>query len=188
MVRALSYCNPEFNNRTMKILKSTITVKASIIAFVLLLASVSYSQDLKTGPTYKTAIGVRGLGTSGLTVKHFTQSTKAVEGIIGFYPNAFSVTVLVEKYAQAFDTSGLNWYYGIGGHVATQSDVYRANGISRRETSAVGLGVDGIFGIEYKINEVPIAISLDFKPFLEVATDGDAFVALDPGLGIKVTF
>jgi hypothetical protein len=168
--------------------KSIIILKSAIIAFVLLLASVGYSQDLKTGPSYKTAIGVRGLGTSGLTIKHFTNASTAVEGIIGFYPNAFSVTVLLEKYAQAFDTPGLNWYYGIGGHIATQSDVSRNDGWNRRETSEFGLGVDGIFGIEYKISEVPIAISLDFKPFFEVATNGDAFVALDPGLGIKVTF
>ncbi|WP_425392726.1 hypothetical protein [Ekhidna sp.] len=145
-------------------------------------------QQLKTGTTYKTAIGVRGLGTSGLTIKHFTEPSKAIEGIVGFYPNAFSATVLVERYAPAFSEPGLNWYYGIGGHVATQSDVIRNDGLYRRETSELGLGIDGIFGIEYKIQEVPIAMSLDFKPFFEVATDGDAFIALDPGLGIKVTF
>lgn len=172
----------------MKISKSVIIIKASLVAFVLLLASVGYSQNLKTGPTYKTAIGVRGIGTSGLTIKHFTKATTAIEGIIGFYPNAFSATILVEKYAQAFDTQGLNWYYGIGGHIATQSNVIRNDGLYRRETSEFGVGVDGIFGLEYKINEVPIAISLDFKPFFEVATNGDAFVAFDPGLGIKVTF
>lgn len=172
----------------MEISKSIKTIKASIVAFTLILTTATHAQNLKTGPSYKTAIGVRGLGTSGLTIKHFTNSNNAIEGIVGFYPNAFSVTVLVEKYAQAFDTRGLNWYYGIGGHIATQSNVIRNDGIYRRETSEVGLGVDGIFGLEYKINEVPIAISLDFKPFFEVATDGNAFVALDPGLGIKVTF
>lgn len=172
----------------MQISKSIIAVKVSIIAFALLLATSSQSQDLKTGSTYKTAIGVRGIGTSGLTIKHFTKESTALEGIIGFYPNAFSVTVLLEQYAQAFDTKGLNWYYGIGGHIATQSDVSRNEGWNRRETSEFGVGVDGIFGLEYKINEVPIAISLDFKPFFEIATDGNALVALDPGLGIKVTF
>ncbi|MEP0984422.1 hypothetical protein [Ekhidna sp.] len=146
------------------------------------------AQQLKTGTSYKTAIGVRGLGTSGLTIKHFTHSNKAIEGIIGFYPNAFSATLLVERYAPAFNEPGLNWYYGIGGHIATQSDVVRNDGLYRRETSEFGLGIDGIFGIEYKIQEVPIAMSLDFKPFFEVDTDGDAFIALDPGLGIKVTF
>lgn len=158
------------------------------IILSLFLAVPSMAQQLKTGSSYKTAIGVRGLGTSGLTIKHFTESNKALEGIIGFYPNAFSATLLVERYAPAFNEPGLNWYYGIGGHIATQSDVVRNDGLYRRETSEFGLGIDGIFGIEYKIQEVPIAMSLDFKPFFEVDTDGDAFIALDPGLGIKVTF
>lgn len=167
----------------MRILKSI-----AILSITVLMSVPTLGQQLKTGTSYKTAIGVRGLGTSGLTVKHFTKANTALEGIVGFYPNAFSATLLVERYAPAFSEPGLNWYYGIGGHIATQSDVVKNDGLYRRETSEVGLGIDGIFGIEYKIQEVPIAISLDFKPFFEVATDGDAFIALDPGLGIKVTF
>lgn len=167
----------------MRILKSI-----AILSITVLISVPVLGQQLKTGTSYKTAIGVRGLGTSGLTVKHFTKANTALEGIVGFYPNAFSATLLVERYAPAFSEPGLNWYYGIGGHIATQSDVVKNDGLYRRETSEVGLGIDGIFGIEYKIQEVPIAISLDFKPFFEVATDGDAFIALDPGLGIKVTF
>ncbi len=139
---------------------------------------------------YNSAIGFRGLGTSGLTIKHFTKSNRAIEGIVGLYPDAFSVTVLVETYVNAFDQPGLNWYYGFGGHVATQSDwVYNENYRGyRRANGDFGLGVDGIFGIEYKINEVPIAVSLDVKPFLEVTTNGDAYLAVDPGLGVKVAF
>ncbi|MEP1035248.1 hypothetical protein [Ekhidna sp.] len=167
----------------MRILKSI-----AILSMTALLSTPILGQQLQTGTSYKTAIGVRGLGTSGLAVKHFTKSNTALEGIVGFYPNAFSATLLVERYAPAFSEPGLNWYYGIGGHVATQSDVVKNDGLYRRETSEVGLGIDGIFGIEYKIQEVPIAVSLDFKPFFEVATDGNAFIALDPGLSIKVTF
>lgn len=139
---------------------------------------------------YTTAIGVRGLGTSGLTIKHFTRTNHAIEGIVGLYPDAFSVTALWETYANAFDQPGLNWYYGFGGHIATASDwVYYDNyrGYERR-SGDFGLGIDGIFGIEYKINEIPIAVSLDVKPFLEVTTRGHAYLAVDPGLGVKVAF
>ncbi len=164
-------------------------IRIAIITFCLIItATMAYGQQLKTGHTYNTAVGVRGFGTSGLTIKHFYKRATALEGILGFYPNAVSATLLVEKYTPAFDVAGLNWYYGIGGHIASQSDVGRRDGLYRRETSAFGLGVDGIFGIEYKIEKVPIAMSLDFKPFFEVATDGHTFMALDPGLGIKVTF
>lgn len=140
--------------------------------------------------TYNTAFGVRGIGTSGLTFKHFTGRNKAFEGIVGFGPDAFSITLLIEYYTPAFDEPGLNWYYGIGGHVATQTQWtnYRTDYRGyNRQPDDFGIGVDGIFGIEYKISEVPIAISLDVKPFLEVTTNGNAYLALDPGLGIKFT-
>jgi hypothetical protein len=36
---------------------------------------------------YKTGIGIRGGGyENGLTIKHFTNSSTAIEGIIGFRP------------------------------------------------------------------------------------------------------
>lgn len=140
--------------------------------------------------TYNTAVGVRGIGTSGLTIKYFNSSSTAFEGILGLGPDAFSITLLYETYTNAFDEPGLYWYYGVGGHLATQTDWVYYDGIRgyRREKGDLGIGVDGIFGIEYKINEVPIAVSLDVKPFLEVTTNGDAYLALDPGLGVKFTF
>ncbi len=140
--------------------------------------------------SYSTAIGVRGFGTSGLTIKHFNSKTNAIEGIIGFGPYALSATILFEKYVNAFDEPGLNWYYGFGGHIATQSNWTYVDGWRRynRENGDFGVGIDGIFGMEYKIREIPIAISLDVKPFLEVTTRGNAYLALDPGLGVKFTF
>lgn len=164
------------------------TIKTILLVITFSLANLTFGQTLQTGHSYTTAVGVRGIGTSGLTIKHFKNSNTAYKGIIGFYPNAFSATILVEKYTPAFDVRGLRWYYGIGGHVATQSDVIRREGLYRRESTGFGIGVDGIFGIEYKIDEVPIAVSMDFKPFLEVVDNGDAFITLDPGVGVKVTF
>lgn len=154
------------------------------------LKSSSFRQLAVNSYSYNTAFGIRGLGTSGLTIKHFTGRSKAIEGIVGLYPDAFSVTLLFENYVNAFDQPGLNWYYGFGGHIATETDwVYYENYRGyRRADGDFGVGVDGIFGIEYKINEVPIAISLDVKPFLEVTTNGAAYLAVDPGLGIKVAF
>ncbi|MFT7197901.1 MAG: hypothetical protein ACI83W_002275 [Marinoscillum sp.] len=140
--------------------------------------------------SYSTAIGVRGFGTSGLTIKHFNSATNAIEGIIGFGPYALSATILFEKYVNAFDEPGLNWYYGFGGHIATQSNWTYVNGWRnyQRDNGDFGVGIDGIFGIEYKIHEIPIAISMDVKPFIEVTTRGNAYLALDPGLGVKFTF
>lgn len=143
-------------------------------------------------PAYRTAIGLRGGTTSGITIKHFMSSNSAYEGILGFWGNGLSGTFLYERHVNAFDVSGMNWYYGGGGHVALSTrDVIVYNYPERRyytEEGVLGLGVDGILGLEYKIPPIPFAISFDVKPFVEVTTAGQVGVALDPGLGIKVAF
>jgi hypothetical protein len=151
----------------------------------------SYGQALNT-PDYNTAIGLRVGGTSGITIKHFMGGGPAAfEGIIGLWPNALSLTGLYEKHANA-GASGLKWYYGGGAHVAFISTRYHDRGYYYYRDSApedgVGIGIDGIVGIEYKINPIPFAISLDLKPFIELNTMGGTFWAIDPALGIKFTF
>ncbi|GAB4382636.1 MAG: hypothetical protein Kow0075_14530 [Salibacteraceae bacterium] len=139
--------------------------------------------------SYNLAFGVRAGGTSGITVKYFTSSSSALEAIVGFGPNYFGITGLYEIYVPAFNVSGLNWYYGGGGHAVVfnskkpwfelPGNYYTAN--------AVGLGVDGIVGLEYKIPPIPIAVSIDLKPLINVTTTGNIGWSIDPGLGVKFT-
>lgn len=138
---------------------------------------------------YTTALGIRVGGTTGLTLKHQYSSFMMFEGIVGGFPNGFSVTGLIEKSTRAFNEPGLNWYYGGGAHVA----VYNGRGRDRfgrevyyNDESDVGFGVNGIVGLEYRMpDNVPIAFSFDFKPFVEITTGGDVGFALDPAIGIK---
>lgn len=177
---------------TMMTLKKTLTLLAFItLVFGAFATDPHQTSSLRAGARpYSTALGVRGLGTSGLTLKHFTTQTRALEGIVGLGPDAFSLTLLLEQHTSAFDEPGLNWYYGLGGHIATESNygyrrVYRGY---ERAPGDFGIGVDGIFGLEYKIREIPMAVSLDVKPFMEVTTNGHVYLAMDPGLGVKFTF
>ncbi len=141
-------------------------------------------------PTYQTAIGFRAGGTSGLTIKQFTSDNMAIEGILGIWPFSMSATGLIEFYTPT-EVEGLNWYYGAGGHIAFETGrIYYANDVNRyvyREGD-LGLGADGILGIEYKILPIPFAISLDLKPFFEINTNGRAFLSLHPELGVKFAF
>lgn len=139
--------------------------------------------------SYSTAIGLRAGETSGLTIKQFIGSQTALEGILGIWPNALSGTILFEKYS-ATGVNGLNWYYGAGGHAAFQTTkiYYYPDRYYYYRRGDVGLGIDGILGIEYKIPPIPFAISLDVKPYIEANTAGGIYTLLDPGLGIKVTF
>jgi len=151
-------------------------------------AEAQYTPEFRT--PYKTALGIRIGGTSGATVKHFFKPATAIEGILGTFGNGFSVTGLVEKNAQAFDVQGLNWYYGGGAHVAFYNgrDHYWVEGrhVRYRDDSDIGIGINGIIGLEYMLpDNIPVAFSLDLKPFIEIDSDGDVGVAPDLALGIK---
>lgn len=172
---------------------SYIALFTALIALAISTPTNAQDQLALNSSSYTTAVGLRAGTTSGLTIKHFTGNSTAVEGILGFWESGLSATVLAERYVTAFDVQGLNWYYGVGGHAA----LYGANTNNRGwgdgrgdlpDDSALGLGVDGILGLEYKIKPIPFAVSLDLKPFAEVTTTGSYWIALDPGLGVKVTF
>jgi hypothetical protein len=168
----------------------------TIISGLLVIATVTcIAQDnslpvnLQQGKSdYHTAIGLRGGETSGFTFKQKYAQSRAIEGIIGVWRNGISATLLVETYEQAFDVPGLKWYYGAGAHASMETSYYYIDGRRYSRGGGLGLGVDGIVGIEYKIPPIPFAISLDVKPYAEVNTNGNIYFGPDPGLGIKVTF
>jgi hypothetical protein len=161
------------------------------VAFLLLsfgISNAQYSPVFRT--PYKTALGIRLGGTSGVDVKHFFRPATAFEGIVGTFGNGFSLTGMIEKNAQAFDVEGLNWYYGGGAHVAfyngNRNYGFAGRDIHYRDSHDVGFGVDGIIGLEYYLpDDIPVAFSLDLKPFVEIDSDGDVGVAPDLALGIK---
>lgn len=143
---------------------------------------------------YNYAIGLRSGGTSGITLKKNYGNT-AIEGIVGFWHDGLSVTGLWEHNQMAFNAPGLNWVYGVGGHVAFYGDHFDAHSgpswyghPNDVGDGALGLGIDGTVGLEYKIPEVPIAFGINFKPYLEIITDGGVVFSPDPGIGIKVVF
>jgi hypothetical protein len=138
---------------------------------------------------YDNALGIRAGSPSGITFKHFFSSFEAIEAIASLWPYGFGVTGLYEIHANAFDVEGLNWYYGGGGHLhfyTLESSIERWK--SRESAAGVGLGIDGILGIEYNIPSIPFTIGFDFKPAIEVTTYGDIFPSLDPGLSIRFNF
>ncbi len=143
---------------------------------------------------YTTAIGIRAGQTSGLTLKHFINNETAIEGIFGIWPYAFGIAGLCEKHARAFNTEGLRWYYGGGGHLTLGTGrVYYAyydneNRFYKYSSGNLAVGVDGIVGLEYKIKAIPVALGADIKPFLEINNEGALYLSIDPAITAKITF
>jgi hypothetical protein len=144
-----------------------------ISALLIGLTSMVNAQD------YNTGIGVRGGIFSGLTVKHFIGSNTAIEGLLNTRAkwNGFEITGLYEIHKPAFDVARLHWYFGGGGHIGSWGD-------SPYESNTV-IGVDGILGLEYNIEEIPINIGLDWKPAFNLIGSYDP--AWD-GLALSVRF
>jgi hypothetical protein len=158
-----------------------------VIQAIVVVSLISF----KAHAQYTTGIGLRIGGTSGLDVKYFYRPTKAFEGIVGTFGNGISFTGLIEKYSPVYNAPGLYVYYGGGAHLAFYDGKSRYYSYFGREVNYyknndVGLGINGIIGIEYRLPEdIPIAFSVDLKPFIELGTGGYVTFAPDPSFGIK---
>lgn len=155
-------------------------MKKLFFALALLLTTtlISNAQD------YSTGIGFRGGIYNGITVKHFINSENALEGILSTRWSGFNVTGLYEIHNNTFDTPGLKWYYGAGGHLGTY------DGNNKRYDDGdnhLVIGIDGIIGIEYSFAEAPINLGLDWKPTFDLI-GGPDFWGDELALSIRFIF
>ncbi len=127
---------------------------------------------------YKTAAGVR-LGpnsafiTAGLTVKHFLNEKAALEGIVGIN-DGIGICGLYELHFPIEAVRNLQWFAGAGGYLASRS-------------STTNVGAAGILGLDYKFEEIPLNISLDWKPELNLVSKL-YFESSGLGLSVRYTF
>lgn len=132
------------------------------------------------GRSYKTALGVKVWDGGGISFKTFVAPNNAVEVIGYFYKNGSRLTGLYEIHGNIADAPGLKWYIGPGAHVG----FYNYKGYTGDKAVA---GVDGVLGLDYKINHAPLNLSIDWQPSFEFA-DGRGFVGSWGGFGIRYTF
>ena len=161
-----------------------------ILSFAIVVVVFSSSKS-SAQANYSTGVGIRGGGyENGLTIKHFTNSSTALEGIIGFRPGVFVVTGLYEKHAVAFSEPSVNWYYGAGAHIGgiDGNRYYRRYAGDRYfyENNGLLLGADAILGLEWKIPEIPFAISVDVHPRLELARG--PYFDIEPAATLRFLF
>ncbi len=115
---------------------------------------------------YRTGVGLRAGLPYGLTVKHFLNQSNAVEGILASRWGGFVVTGLYEKEYWTGEYPGLNWYWGAGAHIGFWDAGYNPN-LGATYTGSV-IGVDGILGLEYTFDDIPLNLSLDILPSINL--------------------
>ncbi|MFC3812496.1 hypothetical protein [Lacihabitans lacunae] len=123
------------------------------ITFLLLLSISVQAQ-------YKFAVGARFDGSPGLTLKANKLGKAGAEFLLDGFGRGLKGTALIEWNQAAFNGGGFRWYYGFGGHLGS-APYYRHKDYVE---SNFQVGVDGIVGLEYNFTEIPLNMSIDWKP------------------------
>ncbi|WP_443937711.1 hypothetical protein [Pedobacter sp. MW01-1-1] len=153
----------------------------TILGCVALLAA---SVNGAKAQNYKNAIGGRFGSANGVTFKTTLGGNKMLDAILNFRSrddySYFRLTGLYEINNEINGLNGLFWYYGVGASLGSVK--YKPTNHSDLYAS-----IDGVIGLDYKIEELPINLSLDWKPALELTPD-TGFDAAGLGLSIRFTF
>ena len=131
-----------------------------LIIFIIITAGV-YAQKMALGDDYKTAIGVK-IYPGAISVKTFTKDDLALEGLLYFWNYGTRFTGLYEIHRDITGVDGLKYYLGPGAHIGVWNNHWNDKYPSRND--GVMFGVDGVIGLDYKINGAPIDVSIDWQP------------------------
>lgn len=153
-----------------------------LLVITLSLSKISYSQSM--GSDYRTALGVK-FYPGALTIKHFVQDNRALEGLLYFWSHGFRFTGLYEVHGDINGAPGLKWYVGPGAHIGAYGERWN-RGRHYYEDGDLSLGIDGVLGLDYKISGAPINLSLDIQPTIELLSH--PYLDVWGGLAIRFTF
>lgn len=141
-----------------------LAIVCSVIAVFALSGTVS-AQD------YKTALGVRlssanAMQNNSISIKQFINDRTAIEGLFTF-GDPLALGALVE-FHKPLTAAGLQYFYGAGGYVGFVKNV---NPATQKTVTNANFGAQGVIGLDYKFNNIPLNISLDWKPELNIVDD-----------------
>jgi hypothetical protein len=167
--------------------------KIALLLFILMFTASIYAQ------VYEKQVGLRLGVTSGISGKIIKNDRTAIEGVLGFRDGGIQIYGLVESYHPLIKTNTTHWmiYFGGGAHLGYINGYNRVrrwsntNGYYYEEQRVAGmvLGADAVIGTDYTFNRIPITLSLEFKPYLELQDFRAMKVNFwDVGLGIKYSF
>jgi hypothetical protein len=137
-------------------------IPAVIIITVLGFTNQLHAQDnTASSPSgYKFAAGIRFSSASptisdAVTVKYFINDRDAIEGLVSF-GTRFGIGGLFERHQLIGNIPNFTWFYGAGAYIGF-------------ENNKVYTGPTGVLGIDYKFQNAPINLSIDWKPELDIS-------------------
>lgn len=148
-------------------------IRSFVIVLLLAIAGVVSAQE------YNWAVGVRvGGANGGLTAKRYLGGNAVEIGVALAADNSGRLQALYE-WQKPVLADGIHLYYGLGAFVGA---------FDFSSAPQMGIGVEGVVGLEYKAPGIPIAISFDYRPGVSLVPDFSQSTYGDVGLGLKFCF
>ncbi len=155
------------------------TGKLYILFFGIAFAATLNAQE------YKTSMGLRAGLPVGITAKHFLDKDFAVEGVLATRWGGFVLMGCLERAYSNHDYPGFGWFWGGGIHLGIWNEGY--NPRLRHDYKGPVLGIDGIAGIEYTFDELPLDICVDIVPSVNLAGSA-GWGGINAALSIRYVF
>lgn len=135
-----------------------------LILLISVCASFSAFAQADNAASYKSALGVKVSAGVAASYKTFVTSKNALEVQSTFFKQGVRLVGLYEFHSFSFaGAPGLGWYAGPGAHVGFWKKNYRD-----KYNSTADIGLDGVLGLDYRIKNAPINLSLDWQPSLSL--------------------
>jgi len=145
------------------------------IIFLILLGFIAFQSIDAQRKTFAMGLRIEGNDPNnlGASIRYRIHKPTILEGIVHFYDGFIGASLLYERYKNLSSSGTFDFFYGGGVHLAFGNDV--------------GAGVAGILGFCYTFKDIPVNISLDWKPVLDII-DNTNFRASLFGISIRYTF
>jgi hypothetical protein len=147
--------------------------KLTFILFALIIGNITVNAQ----SSYTTAAGLgldlfSGATLVGPSAKFFLAEEHVIQAEVMFESNLTAITGLYEYHGNIEGANGLKWFAGAG-----PSILLFGNGFGTE------IAIRPVAGLDYKIPDVPLAFSFDWRPFIglgDLSNEAGAF-----GIGIR---
>lgn len=149
--------------------------------FLCMLGAFLGMQSVQAQSSYRTGVGLLvDVGDGGTLVgphvKHFFDNNQAGEASLQFGTGLTILQLMYQYHQPVQEAKGLQWYIGLGGALAFPDG-----------------GGDTVFGIvpaaglDYKLDNIPIDLFLDWRPKFMLYQSESEFLAARFGFGLRFT-
>ena len=156
-------------------------MKRILVFVTLLLCALTAGAQ---GRDHTWELGVRGgLDLGALNAKYYLSDLNSLEGSVSIPYHAGGIGVLaIYEWNYPVIADGFDFFYGIGGKACQ----YLRKGDDGNDYLAFHLGAVGTVGLQYKIPDIPIVFSLDYRAHVNLG--GTLFTVNDVAFGVRFCF